>query len=207
MRNAMALTLWRDYDSEATALPGIELNVDTVSDSGIEQAREYFIRGVRRVAFDDVVDLSGDGDTLTAFRALVLLRELTSHGIVIDWTLRPPGQWRLLSHLYPPSAVTGAPRVARTWREEYHHGKYVVRRGPGFAQIRDHRFGALKSTTINDPGYLAALDRMMESCSTADLLMKQLHDSISRGIVLHVNEQICWLPCRPYRWPCPSMSL
>jgi hypothetical protein len=194
----MALTLWRDYDSEATALPGIGLQVDPVSDSGIEQAHEYFIRGVRRVAFNGVVDLSGDGDTPAAFHALVLLRELTSHGIVIDWALRAPRQWRLLSHLYPPSAVTGAPQVARAWREEYHHGKYVVRRGPGFVQIRDHRFGALKSSTIDDPGYLAALDRMMAGCPSADLPMKEL---------LHLSGQICGLPCRPYRWPCPSMSL
>lgn len=42
----MALTLWRDYDPEATALPGMELNVDTLFDSGIEQARGYFRRGV-----------------------------------------------------------------------------------------------------------------------------------------------------------------
>jgi hypothetical protein len=203
----MALTLWRDYDPEATALPSIGLNVDTVSDSGIEQARGYFMRGVRRVALDSVVDLSGDGDTFAALRALVLLRELTSYGIVIDWALRPPGQWRLLSHLYPPSAVTGAPQVARAWREEYHHGKYVVRRGPGFVQIRDHRFGTPKSFTIGDPAYLATLDRMMAGCSSADLPMQVLHDSISHELVLHLSEQICWLPCRPYRWPCPSMSL
>lgn len=203
----MALTLWRDYDSEATSLPEIGLNVDIISDSGIEQARGSFIRGVRRVAVEGLVDLSGDGDTLAAFRALVLLRELTSHGIVIDWALRPPGQWRLLSHLYPPSAVAGAPRVARAWREEYHHGKYVVRRGPGFVQIRDHRFGALKSSTIDDPGYFAALDRMMAGCSSIDLPMEVLREFVRQGWVLHLGKQICWLPCRPYRWPCPSMTL
>lgn len=203
----MALTLWRDYDPEATTLPGMGLNVDTLFDSGIEQAREYFRRGVRRVVLDGVVDLTGDGDTFAAFRALVLLRELTSHGIVINWALRPPNQWRLLSHLYPPSAVVGAPQVARAWCEEYYHGKCVIRRGPGFVQIRDHRFGALKSSTIDDSGYLAALDRMMAGCLSADLPMRVLHESISQGLVLRLGKQICWLPCRPYRWSCPSMRL
>lgn len=203
----MALTLWRDYDCEATALPEMLLTIDGLFPCEADQAQTYFTRGVRRVAFDGLIDLSGDGDAAGAVRALILLRELTGYGIVIDWALRPSGQWRRLSHLYPPSAVVDAPRVAHDWRTEYHHGRCVARQGPGFIQIRDHRFGALELSTIDHPRYLAAVDRMVKGCSSADIPSPILHECISRGWVLRLRDQVCWLPSRPYRWSCPSMIL
>jgi hypothetical protein len=160
-----------------------------------------FEEGVRRVAFKDPVDLGSPA----ALDALILVRELTGFGFAVDWQVRLPNaydaNWRLLSHLFPPSRTQPDPEVQRTWRRDYHFFKCVYRRGPGFLQIRDRRTGSLRKMTIKDPGARRVVDRLVAGAPVRELPSGVLNGLTKAGLVGVLGERAWWLPYRARGWP------
>ncbi|WP_242902309.1 DUF5825 family protein [Actinomadura terrae] len=196
MTPPVAMTLWRDY--EELDRPGVCAGTTAVSGPAAEASQALFEDGVRRVALDDLVDLSSASDVPT----LVLVRELTAYGIAVDWRVRlDAGGWRDLSHLFPPGEVAGDEEAHRGWRDGYHFFKCVYRRGPGFLQVRDRRSGVLRRITIDGPAHRAAVDDLLEGCPVSALPPAVLRDLATMRLVHLLDGTAWWLPCRVRQWP------
>ena len=205
------LTLWKDRDPAAMRLPGIHYGtLDGPPDDPVDAVAELASDGVQFVQVHEPVDLT-DPDGASAVAVLLLVRELTSHGIAVDWTLRmaDPAQWQALSHLYPPAAVfrgsTGAANedhVVTAWRDSFHIAKCGYRRGPGFLEIRDHRWGSFRRLVVNAPrstGFQGLLDGVpaVASASTERVLERHLRENL----VHRAGRYLWWTPYRLRRWP------
>ncbi|MGI5451670.1 DUF5825 family protein [Streptomyces sp. CA-249302] len=206
-----ALTLWRDRDPAAMRLPGIHCGtLDGPPDDPVAAVAQLAADGVQLVQVHDPVDLT-DPDGASAVAVLLLVRELTSHGVAVDWTLRmgDPAQWRALSHLHPPATVlrgrTGAEteeHVVTAWRGSFHIAKCGYRRGPGFLEIRDHRWGSLRRLVVQaprGPAFQGLLDGVpaVASASTERVLRGHLRENL-----LHrAGRYLWWTPYRLRRWP------
>lgn len=227
----LALTLWREHDEEVLALgvPGLALgtldvlgaDTNTDADAGHgPQGREadpcalverLFRDGLRRAVFSRPLDLTGGMDEATLVRAMILLRELTSWGIVADWRLRPGEHaeiWRRLVHLCPPAELIGQPdakEALETWRDTFYLCKCVYRRGPGFIEVRDRRDGTLSRFVIDDPAYMAAVEMLVGGAPAASVPGEILDDFLAEGLAGVAGGSAWWLPYRVRRWPWPSM--
>jgi hypothetical protein len=208
---ALTLTLWRDHDVDVLALPGVGMGERPAVGDPSELAAAFYEEGVRRVAFSTPVDLAGDMDERTLVWAMVLLRELTSWGVVVDWRLRPGAYtdiWHGFNHLYPPAELIGQPDsadVLSTWRETFYLCKCIFRRGPGFIEVRDRRNGSLSRFVVDDPTYLAVIESLIGGAAVADLPADILADFVAEGLAGQAGELAWWLPYRVRRWPWPSM--
>ncbi|MFJ5306848.1 DUF5825 family protein [Streptomyces sp. NPDC088350] len=205
------LTLWRDRDPAAMRLPGMCCGtLDGPPDEPVDAVAQLAADGVQFVQVHEPVDLT-DADGASAVAALLVIRELTSHGIAVDWTLRmaDPAQWRALSHLHPPAAVfhgsTGEANeehVVTAWRDSFHIAKCGYRRGPGFLEIRDHRWGSFRRLVVNAPrstAFQGLLDGvpMVASASAERVLERHLRENL-----LHrAGRYLWWTPYRLRRWP------
>jgi hypothetical protein len=142
---------------------------------------------------------------------MILLRELTGWGVVVDWRLRPGEHaevWRRLNHLHPPAELIGqadAEESLASWRETFYLCKCVYRRGPDFVEVRDRRAGELSRFVIDDPVYLAAVDRLIDSAPVSEIDSGALADFVAEGLAGHAGDIAWWLPYRVRRWPWPSM--
>ncbi|MCC3774893.1 hypothetical protein K6I33_005412 [Streptomyces sp. UNOB3_S3] len=139
-------------------------------------------------------------------RALTLVRDLTSHGIAVDWRPALDGEdesWRRLSHLYPPGEVVGrgGERVRDAWRESYFFCKCFYRHGPGFLQVRDWRTGELRRITIDDPAYRAAVEPLLHGQVSTSVAPAVLDAFTGAGLVDILGEYAWWMPYRVRRWP------
>ncbi|WP_329264688.1 DUF5825 family protein [Streptomyces sp. NBC_01478] len=205
------LTLWRDRDPAAMRLPGIYCGtLDGPPDDPVVAVAQLASAGVQLIQVPEPVDLT-DPDGASAVAVLLLVRELTSHGIAVDWTLRmpDPAQWRALSHLYPPAGVfrgsTGAENedhVVTAWRGSFHIAKCGYRRGPGFLEIRDHRWGSFRRLVVNAPrstAFQGLLDGVpvVASASTERVLERYLRENL----VHRAGRYLWWTPYRLRRWP------
>ncbi|MEO3811505.1 DUF5825 family protein [Sphaerisporangium sp. B11E5] len=196
----VTVTLWRDY--EELDRPGMFAGTAVVSGPAADESRVFFESGVRRVALSDTVDLEIAGGQAAAVRTLVLVRELTGHGIAVDWRLRLGAErWRPLSHLYPPAEVVGAEDVRREWRDSYHFFKCVYRRGPGFLQVRDRRSEILRKVTVDGPVHRAAIDHLLEGCPASAIPPPILRDLTTMRLVHLLGGTAWWLPYRVRQWP------
>jgi hypothetical protein len=83
------LTLWRDCDENVLDLPGVAAGQRAAQGDPTALAKELYDAGVRRVALDRPIDLAGATDAAPLVWAMILLRELTGWGVVVDWRLRP----------------------------------------------------------------------------------------------------------------------
>ncbi|MGW1208882.1 DUF5825 family protein [Streptomyces sp. NPDC002499] len=205
------LTLWKDRDPAAMRLPGIHCGtLDGPPDDPANAVAQLAADGVQFVQVHEPVDLT-DPDGASAVAVLLAIRELTSHGIAVDWTLRmpDPAQWRALSHLHPPATVfrgsTGEAReelVVTAWRDSFHIAKCGYRRGPGFLEIRDHRWGSFRRLVVNAPrstAFQGLLDGVpvVASASTERVLERHLRENL-----LHrAGRYLWWTPYRLRRWP------
>lgn len=211
----ITLTGWRHRDERVADLPGIPMPPYPVAADrpAAAVAADLYTAGARRVVLPDPVDLTGAGAPAAAVRALALVRELTSRGIVLDWQLRlgpDPSGWRPLSHLAPPAAVhAGAvgEQIQRAWAGAFHYGKCIHRHGPGFVQIRDRRWGELNRLTLDEPDYLLLMDRLQEAAPIADLPPEPLADLAGESLVWTVGDLVLWLPYRIRRWPWHAMVI
>src|SRR5690606_26382664 len=169
-RAAVELALWRDPSPSVRRLPGMAMGTTEVGEDWVTHAERLYRRGVRAVSIDRPVALCGPQAEESA-GALALIRELTAHGISVEWTaVCRPGcdDGLLFGHLWPPVAVRGAAdpaAAARVWRRRFFPAKCVFRRGPGFLEVRDRRWGTLEAFTIDEPDWIEAVDAMVEGAA------------------------------------------
>ncbi len=207
----LSLTLWRDPDEELLELPGIRIGTRPAEGDPAELASQFYDEGVRRVALSQPVELGGGMDKRTLVWSMILLRELTSWGIVVDWRLRPGEHsevWQRLNHLYPPAELVDqpdAPAILAEWRETFYLCKCMFRRGPGFVEVRDRRAGDLSRFVIDDPDYLAVIDKLIPGVAAAEVPESILREFVDEGLAGLAGDLAWWLPYRVRRWPWPSM--
>jgi Family of unknown function (DUF5825) len=204
------MTLWKDRDPEAIRVPGMYAGSVDGFDDPLQVVDGLVTRGVQFARLHDVVDLD-DADGAAAVTALVVVRELTSHGIAVDWTLRlprghpaGPAGWRMLSHLHPPSAVLSdhaEEDISTQWRNSFHAAKCGYRHGPGFIEIRDRRTGSFKRLVIRysqrDQGIQPLLRGVPAAALTEAVKVRYLREDL-----LHqAGRFLWWTPYRIRRWP------
>ena len=208
----LTLTLWRHHDEDLLGLPAISMGSRRVgTDEPADLAATLYREGARRVALDVPVDLSGNPGTASVVARLLLLGQLTSWALVVDWEVRlgaDPQSWRLLSHLYPPRAVwdtTGTAGVREQWREGFYLCKCVWRQGPGFIEVRDRRTDSLARFVIDEPDYLRTIERLSKGCRADEVPAAVLDDLVSEGLAGRVGDLAWWIPYRVRRWPSASL--
>ncbi|MFV2127570.1 DUF5825 family protein [Micromonospora sp. LOL_013] len=216
----VVVRLHRDHDPAVADIPGIDLGTAEFTGLAADTVADWLDRGVRKVALPGVVDLTAAGSVAAAdaVRRLVLVRELTSYAIEVDWSIRLPGGdgdlWRVYGHLRPPAAVeiVGADPetdpgtvAAAAWRDAFYFDKCTYRRGPGFVQVRDRRAGRLNLLTIDDPAYLAVLEQLLDGAEMTTVDLDIAREFGEEGLVTKVGDRLVWLPHRLRRWPLPSM--
>jgi hypothetical protein len=163
------------------------------------------------VALDGPIDLSGNPGTATVVARLLLLGQLTSWALVVDWEVRlgaDPESWRLLSHLYPPRVVldaVDADHVRDRWRQGFYLCKCIWRQGPGFVEVRDRRAGSLARFIIDEPDYLRAMERLSAGCRADEVPAAVLADLVSEGLAGRVGDLAWWIPYRVRRWPSAAL--
>ncbi|MEV8531507.1 DUF5825 family protein [Streptomyces sp. NPDC051211] len=207
---AVTVEAWRDYDPAARALPGMALGRHELSGAAQAGAERLQAAGARWVRLPRPVGLCGDADRESA-RSLLLIRELTGRGIAVDWVARCgdgcAGEG-VLAHLHPPSRIEGAPeQTLRGWRAAYFPGKCVYRRGPGFVEVRDRRFGSLELFTIDEPPFLDAIAALREGTAVATVPPEVRSELAEARLVAEHAGLLWWLPMRMYRWPFGSYAL
>ncbi|MGQ4434059.1 DUF5825 family protein [Streptomyces sp. SAS_260] len=205
------LTLWKDRDPAAMRLPGIYCGaLDGPPDNPVHAVGQLASEGVQFVRVPEPVDLT-DPDGASAVAVLLLVRELTGHGIAVDWTLRmaDPARWQALSHLYPPAAVlrgaTGEENdagVVTAWRGSFHIAKCGYRRGPGFLEIRDHRWGSFRRLVVNAPRS-TAFQRLLDGLPVVATASTErvLEGHLRENLVHRAGRHVWWTPYRLRRWP------
>ncbi len=203
---AVRLELWRDptvRDHSLMAMGAVSVEQDWVAGAGA-----LYRRGVRVVRVDKPVPLCGP-QADTAMGALVLIRELTGYGVCVEWTAQCRtgcDDHRLFGHLWPPATVLGveAP-VAREWRQRFFPAKCVFRRGPGFLEVRDRRWGSLELFTIEEPTWCDAVMAMMEG-APVDLVPRQARQVFAEArFTVTRGGRVWWLPAQVRRWPFPPL--
>lgn len=204
----VTLTLWRDHDEALVRMPAIAMGSRQVDPRDpADLAAALYREGVRRVALDEPVDLSGGRPPAVVMTRFLLLCQLTSWGLVVDWEVRlgaDPEAWRLLSHLYPPRAVLDAAdgeHLRDQWRRGFYLCKCVWRQGPGFVEVRDRRAGSLARFIIDEPEYLQAIDRLSAGCRVGEVPEAVLDDLVGEGLAGRVGDLAWWVPYRVRRWP------
>lgn len=215
---ALRLRLTRDHDPVTSTIAGVDLGqVDLDEPVGAAAAR-WFADGVRQVTLDQPVDLTASTATgaAEAVDGLAMVRELTSHGFAVRWSLRMAGgpdcPVSSLQHLRPPTTLTlteagdaEAKAALRTWTSAYYFDQCTYRRGPGFVQVRDRRTGELNLITIDDPAYLAVLSALEFGAESTEVDLDIARQFAAEGLVLKVDTLLLWLPYRLRRWPLPTM--
>ncbi|MFE6871092.1 DUF5825 family protein [Kitasatospora sp. NPDC057692] len=202
--------LWLDYDPAARELPGFALGRRPLSGPAQEEVTRLHRAGIRCLRLTEPVRLCADAPAASA-RALMLLREATGQGLAILWqAVCTDGcaARRRFHHLFPPEESTGIPEdVVADWRATYFPSKCVFRRGPGFVEVRDRRFGTLELFTIDEPGHLAHLDALAEGVEVS-LLPEAVHrDLAEAGLIAEQAGRAWFLPMRVRRWPFPSLTV
>ncbi|MFF7751792.1 DUF5825 family protein [Streptomyces sp. NPDC007971] len=211
-----AVQAWRDHDSEARTLPGMSLgHVPLDADPG--DAERLWAMGARRAELDAPVDLTAAGGAAAraAVDRLCLVRDLTARAVQVDWDLcLPPDRadhlWKVLSHLHPPRTLAGpadADTALHAWRTRHYLCKLVWRRGPGFLQIRDRRWGDLRRFTADDPRYPAAIARLDRGVHQADVAADILEELTAEHLVLRAGDLAWWLPYHVSRWLQEAMAV
>lgn len=208
------LGLRRDYTPGTVGLPGMRMGaVSLAAAEPGQQAGDLFARGVRHVELGGVVDVTDPAAGRETVAALALVRDLTSYGIVVSWTIRlAEGDplSLLLGHLYPPADVLGTSygaEVVQAWRRKFYVGKCFWRRGPGFIEVRDRRSARLARMTIADPGFITAIEAMTAGAELSRIPRGVLAE-LSRARLAHaVGEHAWWVPYRIRRWPSPPLAV
>ncbi|MGW2813541.1 DUF5825 family protein [Streptomyces sp. NPDC001415] len=214
----LSLTTWRDHDEEVLQLPWMgsatRIAAGPTGPGPAELAAELYRSGARRVALDRPADLSGGTGARPIVTTMLLVAELTSWGLVVDWEISlgaDPEIWRSLNHLYPPRAVLDTPDaddIRQQWKETFYLCKCVYRKGPGFIQVRDRRTGgSLLRFTLHDLAYLHAVEQLSAGCPAEDVPAQVLDDLVGESLAGRAGNLAWWLPYRVHRWPWPSFAV
>jgi hypothetical protein len=203
---------WRHYDPQARDLEGMGLGTLRLSRDAEVDARELYASGARHVRFVEPIRL-GDGEPRSLL-ALLLLREFTSHGFSVEWEIRCEDVAEIgprLGHLHPPlwsdKSTPALQRALRAWHADYFPGRCVFRRGPGFVEVRDRRFGTLQVLTLDTPEHIAAVGQLAAGVPAGELVPAVRDDLIGARLVAAHDDLLWWLPTRLYRWPLPTWAL
>lgn len=210
------MTLWRDRDPAAMALPGMSAGLVERLHDPVEDVSRFALDGIQFARLLDTVDL-GDHDGAAAVAALVVVRELTGHGIAVDWTVRLPAAltaggdgWRVLSHLHPPNAVLaeesgessdGGEDIAARWRASFHAAKCGYRQGPGFIEIRDRRADSFRRLVIKSTRHDEMIEPLLRGVPAAALPDAVAASYLKANLLHQVGQYLWWTPYRIRRWP------
>lgn len=150
---------------------------------------------------------------LADLRLLRILRDATSHGVRLHWTLaglpcHPP---RTHTHLVPPVRGTGeaAGQYAADWLAAYRYGDFYYRHGPGFVTVKDVRDGMNASRMVIDEGAdvfeaLAAAHTVAEAGPVDPAILDVAAEA---GLLLRVADEVLVLPYRMRHWPVPYAAI
>lgn len=202
----VAMTLWKDRNPAAMRLPGMYAGVVDRLDDPLTAVSSLAASGVQFARLRDTVDLAYD-DGAAAAAALIAVRELTSHGIAVDWAIRMPAGaagWQQLSHLYPPAAVwcgSESENVTTRWRNSFHAAKCGYRRGPGFLEIRDRRTGSYRRTVIKSARNDQAIAPLLRGVPAASLGETATRRYLEADLVHRAGKFLWWTPYLIRRWP------
>ncbi|MEU7861423.1 DUF5825 family protein [Nonomuraea sp. NPDC049141] len=213
----VTLRLWKDRDPAAMRVPGMYTGRVEVTDDPVATVSRVAEDGVQLAQLDDTVDLD-DADGAAAVAALTVIRELTSHGIAVDWTIHMPAGtagWRPLSHLHPPAAVyagsdgddvvgSAGDGIAAAWRDSFHIAKCGYRLGPGFIEIRDRRTGSFKRLVIRNPHREEAIAPLLRGVRVTALSPAVTERYLRADLLHRVGGFVWWTPYRIRRWPLSS---
>ncbi|MFF8288737.1 DUF5825 family protein [Streptomyces sp. NPDC016309] len=213
-----AVLAWRDYDPDACELPGMFLGELALPGTLEGESERLWQLGARRVRLPGAVDLRGDagpGRAAGTVAALSLVRDLTARAVLVEWDLvldpaEPAGAWQVLSHLQPPRTLAGpdgCDEALRAWRRGHYLCKCLWRKGPGFVQIRDRRWGELRRFTADEPEYERTIERLAYGAPAASVPAAVLDDFRSEKLVLDVGPLAWWVPYRISRWLQESMTI
>ncbi|MEW1717934.1 RiPP maturation radical SAM C-methyltransferase [Streptomyces sp. NPDC093109] len=201
------LRCWRERDEETREKHGMYLGEAQYEDTPAQTISDLIARGVRHVALPAPVILAeGDRESeRLAVRGLTHVRELTGHGVSVDWDLdlgTEIEQWHLFSHLYPPRSVAGpnGDAVLDQWRATFHMNKCGYRRGKGFIEITDLRHGSQRRIVMRKvhEGKLASL---LHGAPGSDFGQQEISAFMKSGLVHRTGTLLWWLPSRITRWP------
>ncbi|MFJ5306870.1 RiPP maturation radical SAM C-methyltransferase [Streptomyces sp. NPDC088350] len=205
--DASVLRCWRERDAEACGRSGMRLGDVPYEPLAARTLARLTVLGARHVALPAPVLLPhGRGaDARQTVQALTHVRELTGHGISVDWEvdLGPDiERWHLFSHLHPPRTVAGpqGDAIVGQWRAAFHMNKCGYRRGRGFIEINDHRHGTLRRVVMADPneGKLSAL---LAGAPADGFRPQEIDAFLKAGLVHRAGSLLWWMPSRILRWP------
>ncbi|MET8682884.1 RiPP maturation radical SAM C-methyltransferase [Streptomyces sp. NPDC004732] len=204
---ATTLRSWRERDEETRARDGIYLGEERYENTPVQTVSDLVARGARHVALPEPLilgqdDLEGDRQ---AVRGLTHVRELTGHGLSVDWDLdlgAETARWRLFSHLYPPRSLAGpdGDAVLDQWRTTFHMNKCGYRRGTGFIEVTDLRLGKQRRVVMRKINK-AKLASLLDGAPVSDFRQPETAAFTKSGLVHQVGSLLWWLPSRITRWP------
>ena len=218
----ITLGLWRHCDPPQ-AIPHVPdifwqgTSTLEASDDPEQFAAALYGDGIRRVQLEGLVDLSGAAAEADVIPRLALLAALTSWGMAVEWDVRfgaDSGVWVSFSHFVPPARLefagldsSAAEQPLASWREQFYLGKCLYRHGPGFVQVRDRRDATLHRFTIDEPDFLAAVERLSTGCPARDVDPDILDAFVAEALVALIGQNAWWMPYRVRRWPWPSFAV
>ncbi|MGK9237228.1 hypothetical protein KXS07_36405 [Inquilinus limosus] len=184
------------------AEPGADL-------AGLKRIEELAKAGVKLVSIHHPVDLglTDEGSSRVGLQWLRTIRDLTSCGIDVDWTIRNPrlGLAQALRHLAAPTAGDLPEEQLLDWRHDFFHGLCYWRKGTGFVIVRDSRFDRFENHyVLNDAGCHHAFLAAVDVCRESDLeQIDPAAKAILEGeqLLLSANGWSVALPFRMRYWP------
>ncbi|MET9294702.1 DUF5825 family protein [Streptomyces sp. NPDC003077] len=182
-----------------------------------DESERLWQLGARRVRLPRTIDLADAAHparAAEAVAALSLVRDLTARAVLVEWDLRldpaAADVWQTLTHLQPPRRIegpAGSDEALHTWRRGHYLCKCLWRKGPGFVQIRDRRWGELRRFTADEPHYEHTIERLAYGAPADSVPAAVLDDFRGEQLVLDVGPLAWWLPYRISRWLQESMTI
>ncbi|OWV11963.1 hypothetical protein B5D80_03375 [Micromonospora wenchangensis] len=164
------------------------------------------------VRLAEPVDLSALPDR-TAARIVALLRECSSIGVPVTWSLVLDAERRhLVRHLdHLPAPVRATVRGSGTtavdsWRSTRTFGLLHFRRGPGFLAVVDQRQRPVRRLVLDDPTRIDVFLRALPGCPWAELTAGPAEAAAARrlvddGLLLRLGDHCVTLPVHMRSWP------
>lgn len=167
---------------------------------------------VGAVHLAEPVDLA-EGADQTATRGLAVVRECSSIGVRVIWSLvLGPLQDELvtrLDHLPAPEQVTVPGQGRRPlgeWRSINTFDLFYFRKGPRFLSIVERRAESTRHLIVTDPAEIEVLHRGLDGCTGAELAQDARHlatagQLVAAGLLLRLGDSYVTLPAHMRSWP------
>ncbi len=155
----------------------------------------------------------GGADDWTAARILSLVRECSSIGVRVAWSLAlKASQLELvqrLDHLPAPENIVFAEQDAvqiPEWRATDHFGLFYFRRGPTFLSVVEQRAESSRRLIVDDPAEMAVLRRCLDGCDWAEFADDERQAAaaahlVDTGLLLRLGDHCVTLPVHMRSWP------